>query len=896
MKKKNKQNLNGISISDSIVMSVKRKNTNYRKPYSAVIAIMGFVSILMSFLGMFKFHYNGKKVFFAAVALTAFYLTLSVIGRKALSVYGASIVIFIIAAYRKSANIAMGFKFVYNIIYKTAYKTEISYYRSLKTALEIPSVTTMFIFYMWLLAIVIYFFTVCRPNPVLPLMITFPVLELGMYHGIEVPVFWGMLCIAYWLALLAMSTIDVGEYSGGQSGFVRKNNLFFPKRHMKLKVTEKCGAMIIASVMSVAVVSYGFLRITNYKRSDKINEKRRNISEALDEFSFENFAESFANLSAAVGWDFDYENHKLGNNDHVKYKNVTDLTVTIAPPCKGAVYLKDYSGAVYKNNEWFDLPSSAYENKVFKDFKKYNIYPQDFPGLLMPFIDPIKSVNLITVKPSQRKKKHLYAPYATRPSEHLSYRSDLTVSGKKTDKGDVSYYFFQLDDVSIYNELSTLQNTADENVREVYSISDIGDDDWRGNIQDYCTDNDLISFDEYFPVDLDLPLDKSYLLSNGSALMAELLQNQYKEFVYANYLKVPDTKEMAEVQEHYADLLSEKHSTALETLDVLQHIKERMHSECSYSLYPRKTPTTRDFVNYFLLENHKGYCTHYASAGVMLARMAGIPARYSTGYILVDDDIKKGKYKSNGSVVLDVKDNRSHAWAEVYIDGLGWIPYEFTAGYSSQEVNTEPTTVTTNQVTSTVTTFVTTKPSQTSKTSKAFMSSTSKNITTTTLKAGPSNNNGGSGSTGKKPLPKAVKKALLYIFILAFLIGLVLLRRYLILTNRRKKFTDGKSATRVRNMYSYTEQLLEILKLRSEHGNFRSFASDVEKRLGGDYFEAGSFNKFTDIALKASFGQGVPDDEELKCCEKTVNDISSSLYEKASFFQKIKLMFINVLK
>ena len=97
-------------------------------------------------------------------------------------------------------------------------------------------------------------------------------------------------------------------------------------------------------------------------------------------------------------------------------------------------------------------------------------------------------------------------------------------------------------------------------------------------------------------------------------------------------------------------------------------------------------------------------------------------------------------------------------------------------------------------------------------------------------------------------------------------------------------------------MYSYTEQLLEILKLRSEHGNFRSFASDVEKRLGGDYFEAGSFNKFTDIALKASFGQGVPDDEELKCCEKTVNDISSSLYEKASFFQKLKLMFINVLK
>lgn len=896
MKKKNKQNLNGISISDSIVMSVKRKNANYRKPYSAAIAIIGFVSILMSFLGMFKFQYDGKKLFFAAVALTAFYLTLSVIGRKAAPTYGVSIVVFIIAAYRKSSKIALGFKFVYNIIYKTAYKTDISYYRSLKSAMEIPSVTTMFIFYMWLLAIVIYFFTVCRPNPVLPLMITFPVLELGMYHGIEVPVFWGILCIAYWLALLAMSTIDIGEYSGGQSGFVRKNNLFFPKRHMKLKVTEKCGALIIASVMAVAVFSYGFLRIINYKRSDAINEKRRSISEALDEFSFDNFAESFANLAAAVGWDFDYENHKLGNNDHVKYKNVTDLTVTITPPCKGAVYLKDYSGAIYKDNEWFDLPSSAYEDKIFKDFKKYNIYPQDFPGLLMPYIDPLKSVNLISVKPSQKKKKHLYAPYGTVPFKKLNYKSDLTVSGKKTEKGDVKYNFIQLDDASLYNELTALQVYADENIREVYSTSDISDDNWREKIQEYCTDNDLISFDEYFPVDLDLPLNKSDLLNNGYALMAELLQNKYKEFVYANYLKVPDTKEMAEVHEHYADLLSENHSTALETLDVLQHIKERMHSECSYSLYPRKTPSTRDFVNYFLLENHKGYCTHYASAGVMLARMAGIPARYSTGYILVDDDIKKGKYNSNGSVTLDVKDNRSHAWTEVYIDGLGWIPYEFTAGYSSQEVNTEPTTVTTTQPTSTVTTFVTTTNAQTSKTSKAVMSSTSHKMTTTTQKAVTSGKNGGSGNIGKKPLPKAVKKALLYIFILALLIGLVLLRRYLILRNRRKKFSEGKSANRVRNMYSYAEKLLETLQLQSEHGNFRSFASDVEKRLGGDYFEAGSFNKFTDIALKASFGQGVPDDEELKCCEKTVNDISSSLYEKSNFIQKLKLMFINVLK
>ena len=51
------------------------------------------------------------------------------------------------------------------------------------------------------------------------------------------------------LAIFAMTTIDMGEYSGGSGGFVRKENLFFPKRQMKLKVTEKCGIFVIAEIL-----------------------------------------------------------------------------------------------------------------------------------------------------------------------------------------------------------------------------------------------------------------------------------------------------------------------------------------------------------------------------------------------------------------------------------------------------------------------------------------------------------------------------------------------------------------------------------------------------------------------------------------------------------------------
>ena len=897
MKRKNSQNINGISISDSIVMSVKRKNANYRKPFSALIAVIGFTSVLMSFFGMFPFRFNGKTVAMAAIGFSIFYLILSLIGNKALWVYGGSIAAFLFYTYKKSSLISMGFKFVYNIIYKTSYHSEINYYKTVIKSAEVRSVTALFVFYVWLLAIVLYFFTICRPNPVLPLMVTFPLLELGMYNGIEVSVFWGMLCIAYWLSLLAMSTIDVGEYSGGQSGFVRKNNLFFPKRHMKLKVTEKCGIFIIASVMLITGISYSFLKITHYKRSDAINEKRRDITEAMNDFTFENLAESLSSLTSAFGLDFEYENHKLGTNDHVRYKNVTDLTVTIEQPVKGAIYLKDYVGSIYKDNEWFKLPKSAYKNKIFDDFKKYDIYPQDFPATFAKLIYSGND-NTIWIKNSKKKSRYIYAPYGTENFGGLSYNMDLTVSPKDGKKGESSYKFFPVDIETISNAVSVLKQ-KNHNYREVFSASDIRDKIARESVIEYCTENDLITYDDFFSIDYDIPYNKEYVLENSNTLLAQLLQNSYKDFVYEEYLDIPNTKAMKEVKEAYSEVLEGDTSTIEGKLDILKNIKDKMQSECVYSLYPRKTPSNRDFVNYFLLENHKGYCINFATSGVILARMAGIPARYATGYIIVEDDVAAGKKNPDKSVTVEVKDNRSHAWTEIYLDGIGWIPYEFTSGYSAKEINTEPTqpTESTSEGTATTTTQENTESrttiSSTARTNGNRTTMTTSQATqTVTSKIGGVGIGKGSG----KGIPKFVKNILILLLVLILTALIIILRRYIIIKSREKKFNSGKTPSRAKNIYSYSEKLLASLKLKSENGNYKAFAEEIEKKLAGDYFEAGSFEKLTDIALKACYGQGVPDEEELKLCKKTVDDISAKIYSKSNILQKLKIKFINVLR
>ena len=73
-------------------------------------------------------------------------------------------------------------------------------------------------------------------------------------------------------------------------------------------------------------------------------------------------------------------------------------------------------------------------------------------------------------------------------------------------------------------------------------------------------------------------------------------------------------------------------------------------------------------MDYFLNESGRGYCVHYASAGVLMMRYFGVPARYVTGYLT--------KVPASGKV--EVLDSDAHAWVEIYLDGYGWYPVEMT--------------------------------------------------------------------------------------------------------------------------------------------------------------------------------------------------------------------------
>lgn len=94
-----------------------------------------------------------------------------------------------------------------------------------------------------------------------------------------------------------------------------------------------------------------------------------------------------------------------------------------------------------------------------------------------------------------------------------------------------------------------------------------------------------------------------------------------------------------------------------------------------YSLTPPLMPDRP--IETFLFEAKTGFCNHYATAFVYLLRVADIPARVVTGY-------QGGEFNKIGRF-LEVRQSDAHAWAEVWLDGKGWVRVDPTSAVISDQ-------------------------------------------------------------------------------------------------------------------------------------------------------------------------------------------------------------------
>lgn len=129
------------------------------------------------------------------------------------------------------------------------------------------------------------------------------------------------------------------------------------------------------------------------------------------------------------------------------------------------------------------------------------------------------------------------------------------------------------------------------------------------------------------------------------------------------YLQLPDTLS-TDVYDLTYSIIRGRATPYEKARAIEDYLKNNLH----YTLAPGPTPDGRDFVSYFLLESRRGYCTYFASAMGVMARIAGIPSRYIEGYLV--------KPAESGAAMVIGKN--AHAWVELYFDGFGWLSFDPT--------------------------------------------------------------------------------------------------------------------------------------------------------------------------------------------------------------------------
>ena len=149
---------------------------------------------------------------------------------------------------------------------------------------------------------------------------------------------------------------------------------------------------------------------------------------------------------------------------------------------------------------------------------------------------------------------------------------------------------------------------------------------------------------------------------------------------YAEYVKEQDLFISDELREQIGSMLDSSLPSDTEELNytvIRQAIIDALNEAVKYETNPPPINASEDFVLTFLTQTRRGYSVHYASAATMMFRYMDIPARYVEGYLITPDDVA-GKEEAT-TLVLD--GTHSHAWVEIYINGLGWVPVEVTPPY-----------------------------------------------------------------------------------------------------------------------------------------------------------------------------------------------------------------------
>ncbi|MCQ2494955.1 MAG: transglutaminase domain-containing protein [Lachnospiraceae bacterium] len=612
----------------------------YNKPL--IIAVSMLVSVIMSAL------YIRKKVFYIG--------------------YIVLLVLFAIELVRYYMYANSGFQAIMNTVreeYAAYFK--MSYVRNAEEFYENRYITiTITLIFIIIFLVMLLNITVSRyMNLAETFFIAFILLEIPWYIGYKPPI---MSVIMIMAGCICVGILQHGAFirmvvpSKNSSDYVA-DNIFGKKNYTTRGSVRGILNVIVFSLAAAVIIGTASIGVYDKPMGEVQQNSVKSLADDYVQIFVRNGIRGFFDRYNSVNGLY---RGALGGVSSARPDFETDILVSFTPYYPETVYLRNYKGSDYSGSNWYNYcfvsardggineiltgeVIDAYDEEYMRQLTEEN---PDSAIMEVSYVDNSFARNLL--------------PYYTFPENVKSVTNPAFFELYKEDK----------------SKIPGIRLTKQ------------------------------IGFTPYYPAKYDKNGEVEILPD-----LREIGKNDGIPFDYESYVRLVCTSVPAELNRYLAEFSSEHNYFGLNLKENIvsfeydqksaeevnafrlkagEAIADMFAAEYPYTLSPGKTPSDEDFIRYFLSEQKKGYCSHFASAAVMLLRHMGIPARYVEGYsvpyALV---LKSGRQlneqnfekwfsghseinKDKTAVSVAVSDYYAHAWVEVFLEGKGFVPIEVT--------------------------------------------------------------------------------------------------------------------------------------------------------------------------------------------------------------------------
>ena len=329
------------------------------------------------------------------------------------------------------------------------------------------------------------------------------------------------------------------------------------------------------------------------------------------------------------------------------------LEVVVDRKPKKNVYLKSFTAVTYNSSSWQAVSDNKFDDFLSPfDEKYWDVVRLVQHGKALEMAEEIDEVtyseiNHMVVKNIDEKKERVFEPY-----QHISkvghpYRDAYYTS---SDNSELSFEFVE----TCFETTNYMQ--AYERFVDSYDYIEYGSPYGNEDPVNILVGYALYAYERY--------TDGA---GNGYAKLDEAIRRKLSSLLDEYSFYFQDDKVM-------------RGAYPMFYTDMRDFMSRQFFEGYEYSLKPGETPTGQNQFVYFLEENKKGFCVHYATVATLAFQTTGIPARYVEGYMVPTEAFEE---QSDGTYKAVVTDDMGHAWCETYSLENGWEVFEATPHYDN---------------------------------------------------------------------------------------------------------------------------------------------------------------------------------------------------------------------